>query len=234
MTRIVDRNRSGREVGFVAGVIAVTGFSTALVVSVFLLWRGVSASEADQATPVAPEVETELDVNQGGGSQVKPLPVAAPQPSSEPEGVIEKSSFESASDTAEMVYLDLVMLVQLELLDAEACFLISADQNKENYEIEEDQIYFGHPKNFEKPCVLQAKKVYDGIFPYQDIVQRGLTKDDPEYWPLMRKAAYAFVRALKSVCKVHEFDLVGEPGSIAREGQSVPDVTDIMILELKD
>lgn len=111
---------------------------------------------------------------------------------------------------------------------------------KPRYEIKKERIYYGDCTRFATPAVLSARKVYESIPAYRSILERGLTKDDPEYWPLLRRAARIFLVALKRVCREEGFDLVGEIESIRPaedgdqddendNGDSVPDITDQVI-----
>ena len=58
--------------------------------------------------------------------------------------------------------------------------------------------------------MVDAAKVYRQIPAHQEILSRKLNRNDPDYWPLMRKASQGFVRALSKVCKAKGYDLVGE------------------------
>ena len=95
------------------------------------------------------------------------------------------------------------------------------------YRVQREKVYFGNPGRFATPAMLSAAKVYAKIPTYKKILDRRLTKDDPEYWPLMRRASAAFVRGLKSVCSNEGYDLVGEVGSIepVKKPASIPDIT---------
>jgi hypothetical protein len=99
------------------------------------------------------------------------------------------------------------------------------------YKIQREKIYLGDAADFSSPAVLEALRVYQTIPAYRNIVDRKLTRDDPEYWPLMRHASSAFVRGLKSVCARRGHDLVGESGAIKpeTEGTTVPEITDDVI-----
>ncbi len=103
----------------------------------------------------------------------------------------------------------------------------------DKYKVQEEKIYYGDPKNFHNPAVLDAAKIYNEIPAYQKIVQKGLTKNDPEYWPLMQKASNVFVRSLKAVCKEKGVDLVGEVSSISCDHDQVPDITEAVIEAVK-
>lgn len=99
------------------------------------------------------------------------------------------------------------------------------------YHVNRQKIYYGDTRKFTRPAVLEAAKIYDTIPAYRKIVNRKLTSDDPEYWPLMRRAAGAFVRGMKAVCARRGYDLVGELGSIkpTAKRDTVPAITDDVI-----
>ena len=104
------------------------------------------------------------------------------------------------------------------------------------FKVKRDKIYFGDLKSFNNPAVLEASKIYNKIPAYRKIIQKGLKKDDPEYWPLMRKASTDFVRALKSICLKTGHDLIGEIGSISpvKRSSKVPVITDAVIGAVQD
>jgi hypothetical protein len=95
--------------------------------------------------------------------------------------------------------------------------------------VDPDKIYYGDARKYSHPAVVDAAKVYAQIPAHQEIVSRKLTRNDPDYWPLMRKASQVFVRALKKVCQTKGYDLVGEAKTIAAEGARVPEITDDVI-----
>ena len=74
----------------------------------------------------------------------------------------------------------------------------------------------------------EAAKIYAKIPEYRVIADKRLTRDDPEYWPLMRRASAVFVRSLKRVCGKDGYDLIGETGAIkpkAPTAEKVPSIT---------
>jgi hypothetical protein len=99
--------------------------------------------------------------------------------------------------------------------------------------IDTDKIYYGDARKYSRPAVVEADKVYRRIPAYQEILERKLTRNDPDYWPLVRKASQAFVKALRKVCKAKSYDLVGEVHSISIEGQTIPDITADVIAALE-
>ncbi len=95
--------------------------------------------------------------------------------------------------------------------------------------IDADKIYYGDAQKYSRPAVVDAARVYRRIPAHQEILARRLTRNDPDYWPLMRKASQAFVKALKKVCQEKGYDLVGEVKTIVIDGQPAPEITDEVI-----
>ena len=95
------------------------------------------------------------------------------------------------------------------------------------------KVYLGDKSNYSNPACVKIKDIYAVIPEYQEIEERGLTKDDAEYWPLIRKASSRFLEALGKVAEAAEpdYDLVGEVGFI--EGKTPPDITDDVIEQVK-
>jgi len=100
--------------------------------------------------------------------------------------------------------------------------------------IDQNKIYYGDAQNFTSPAVVDAMEVYKEIPAHQEIMRRNLTREDPDYWPLMRKASQLFVRALRKACQSKGYDLVGEVDSITIEGEKVPEITAEVIKILKE
>ncbi|MGH2626822.1 MAG: hypothetical protein ACRDHY_09255, partial [Anaerolineales bacterium] len=64
---------------------------------------------------------------------------------------------------------------------------------------------------------------------YREILNRGLTARDPDYWPLLRKANQAFIKALRHVCRATGHDLVFEAVPAAADAGEIPDITPSVI-----
>ncbi|MHC5020033.1 MAG: hypothetical protein ACYTGX_07975 [Planctomycetota bacterium] len=94
------------------------------------------------------------------------------------------------------------------------------------------KIYYGKADTATAPATVKAKKVFAKIPEYQEIVRRGLTKDDIEYWTLMKKASKKFRAAVKKAAGTEGKDLVAEEGAIEVKGETIPDMTDAVIKAL--
>lgn len=92
-------------------------------------------------------------------------------------------------------------------------------------------VYYGTPKGARKPAVVVAKTVFAEIPEYKEIKERGLTRDDPEYWILLGKANDKFYAAVRKVGERSGFDVVVEKDS-ARFDSEPFDVTQKVILAL--
>ncbi|HZL71310.1 MAG TPA: hypothetical protein VFC86_02520 [Planctomycetota bacterium] len=85
-------------------------------------------------------------------------------------------------------------------------------------------IYHGKKEDSKKPAELKAKDVFNEIAEYKKIKEKGLTKDDAEYWTLLNKANEKFQKALKKVVEEDKYDCVSEKGKIKYESTPV-DIT---------
>ena len=241
MNRIVDRSNNGRDFGLATGLFTIAGFMAFLIVAVLAMRSqvvandgsldyppdGVNVERVEGSDVSATNADVDFDVDVDGTDVVDSSEAETSEEVA--DAVIQKSSF-GVTDDSSAAIRDLLMFVQVELFLAEADLTMPAEATEEQYQIDEEKIYYGNAKKFQKPCVIEAQKVYEGIPSYQKIVENGFTKDSPEYWPLMRKAASAFVRALKAVCKEGKFDLVGEIGAIDTPAGKVPDVTEEVLM----
>jgi hypothetical protein len=91
--------------------------------------------------------------------------------------------------------------------------------------IDPEKVYCGDVHKYSRPAVVDGDKVYRQIPAYQEILERGLTRRDPDYWPLLRKASQLFVKALRQICREKGYDLVGEVHSISSDSQEIPEIT---------
>ena len=101
-------------------------------------------------------------------------------------------------------------------------------------EIDESEIYYGDPDFFEKPAVVAANDIFMAIPAYRKIVDEHIPKSDPRYWLLMEEANKIFRRALARTRREHGYDLVGEIGSIQIDGESPPEITEIVVGVVED
>ena len=102
--------------------------------------------------------------------------------------------------------------------------LLLGDRNSAD-KIDKDKIYHGDPEDFTKAGCIAADKIYILIPAYKEIVDKGLTQDDPEYWILMNKANETFKQALEETEDKHEYELIGELGAIVVKGKKAPNIT---------
>jgi hypothetical protein len=100
--------------------------------------------------------------------------------------------------------------------------------------IDADKVYYGDARRFVRPAQVDALKVYRQIPAHKEIAERKLTRKDPDYWPLLRKASQAFSKALRKVCQDKGYDLVGEVDAIAIDGKEIPEITEAVIEALAD
>ena len=75
------------------------------------------------------------------------------------------------------------------------------------------KVYYGKVEGAKKPSEVTAIEVFKAIPEYKQIVERGLTKDDPEYFTLLNKANTKFVNAVRKAAQESGRDVVVEQGS---------------------
>ena len=102
----------------------------------------------------------------------------------------------------------------LRLLTLPLLFITAADSD----------VYHGKKDNSKKPAEIKAQDVFNEIAEYKKIKEKGLTKDDAEYWTLLNKANEKFQKALKKVVEEDKYDCVSEKGKIKYESTPV-DIT---------
>ena len=88
----------------------------------------------------------------------------------------------------------------------------------------DSDIYYGKKEGAKKPAEIKAKDVFNEIAEYKKIKEKGLTKDDAEYWTLLNKANEKFQKALKKVVEEDKYDCVAEMGKIKFDSTPV-DIT---------
>ena len=94
-------------------------------------------------------------------------------------------------------------------------------------------VYHGNASTSTSPSVIEAQQVFDVIPEYREIVRRGLTEDDADYWVLLKKANKKFKAAVTSGAKKDDKDLVAEVGAIERtDDDTIPDITDTVVAEV--
>ena len=96
----------------------------------------------------------------------------------------------------------------------------------------DSDIYYGKKEGAKKPAELKATTVFNEIAEYKKIKEKGLTKDDAEYWTLLNKANEKFNKALKKVVEEEKYDVVAEKDKIKFDTTPV-DITKKVIEALK-
>ena len=93
-------------------------------------------------------------------------------------------------------------------------------------------IYYGKSDGAKKPAEIIASDVFNEIAEYKKIKEKGLTKDDAEYWVLLNKANDKFNKAVKKAAEDGKYDVVAEKGK--QKFDSTPaDLTKKVIEALK-
>jgi len=93
-------------------------------------------------------------------------------------------------------------------------------------------IYYGKCEGAKKPAEVTAKTIFGEIAEYKKIQEKGLTKDDAEYWVLLKKANEKFNRAIRKVVEDGKYDVVAEKGT-QKFDATPPDITKRVLEALK-
>ena len=93
-------------------------------------------------------------------------------------------------------------------------------------------IYYGKKDGAKKPAEIKAADVFNEIAEYKKIKEKGLTKDDAEYWVLLNKANEKFNKAVKKAAEAGKHDVVAEKGKHKFDSTPV-DITKKVIEALK-
>ena len=83
------------------------------------------------------------------------------------------------------------------------------------------KVYYGKLDGAKKPSEVTAKKVFEIIPEYKEIVERELSKDDPEYIALLNKANIKFFDAVRKAAQKSGRDVVVEKGYAQLEGEVI-------------
>ena len=93
-------------------------------------------------------------------------------------------------------------------------------------------IYFGKADGAKKPAEITAATIFNEIPEYKKIKEKGLTKDDAEYWVLLNKANEKFNKAVKKVAEDGKYDVVAEKGKVKFD-KTAADITQGVVEALK-
>ena len=96
----------------------------------------------------------------------------------------------------------------------------------------DSDIYHGKKDGSKKPAEIKAQDVFNEIAEYKKIKEKGLTKDDAEYWVLLNKANEKFNAAVKKASEDGKYDCVAEKGKVKFDSTPV-DITKKVIEALK-
>ena len=73
-------------------------------------------------------------------------------------------------------------------------------------------VYYGKTDGAKKPAEIVAQDIFNEISEYKKIKEKGLTKDDAEYWVLLNHANEKFNKAVKKIVDEGKYDVVVEKG----------------------
>lgn len=125
--------------------------------------------------------------------------------------------------------------VTLVVLLAATALPARADDKAEYRVVDPSGIYYGNPRLFKKPVLVNCDRVYRAIPEYVEILEKNLTDRDVRYHFLMRKASDKFAAAVRAVALEGGYDLVGGVGTVVpsnAETPAIPEATDAAIKKL--
>lgn len=111
----------------------------------------------------------------------------------------------------------------------------AADEKADYRVVDPSGVYFGNPRLFKKPVLVNCDRVYRAIPEYLEILEKNLTDRDVRYHFLMRKASDKFAAAVRSVATEGGYDLVAGIGTVVpanKETPALPEATDAAIKKL--
>ena len=122
------------------------------------------------------------------------------------------------------------------LLAASLVYTASALFVPPTYEVDKEKVYYGDTESFSKPATLDRDKVFAEISAYKQIENEGLTRKEPRYWILLRKANDVFSKVVAKVAEDDGYDLVAENGSVKKKGRekAAPDLTESAIEAIQE
>lgn len=99
--------------------------------------------------------------------------------------------------------------------------------------VDEALVYYGDPRRYDRPALVDVDRAYAVIPEYAEVVERDLDPSDPRYLMLLRIASRKFLGAVRAVARKEDHDLVGGLKAISpRDG--VPEITKATIARLKE
>ena len=94
-------------------------------------------------------------------------------------------------------------------------------------------IYVGELANYTNGAVVDIHAVFNVIPEYQAIQERGLTREDADYYILLARANTVFYNNVRVVANCGNYDLVLRLGSVEAEGLGLTDITQDVVDEIE-
>ncbi len=138
-----------------------------------------------------------------------------------------QAGFSPRSDRSLRIVAVLAMLAVAAASGSLARSAVADPQKGPAYRVNDPSlVYLGNPRQFKKPCVVDADRVYRAIPEYQEILQKNLTDRDVRYHFLMKKASDKFSKAIRDLARDFAYDLVAGAGAVSAATPDTPPVPD--------
>lgn len=111
-----------------------------------------------------------------------------------------------------------------------ATYSIPADR------LDANKVYFGVSASFEKPGEVNYERVVKATPEYKQVKTAKLESGTGKYWILMSQASDRAVKAISTVGKQSEFDLIVAQGYLSSMEPAIPaeDITKLVIKEVDE
>ena len=113
--------------------------------------------------------------------------------------------------------------------DAAGAYSIAPEQ------IDDQQIYFGNAKSFEKPAAVDYTAIVKATPEYEEIKKKKIDSGSAKYWILMSNASDHAVKLISEVGQESDHDLIISIGYLGKITPALPaeDVTDKVLEKLE-
>jgi len=113
--------------------------------------------------------------------------------------------------------------------NASAAYSIAPEQ------IDDQQIYFGNAKSFEKPAAVDYTAIVKATPEYEEIKKKKIDSGSARYWILMSDASSHAVKAISEVGEESNHDLIVSIGYLGKITPQIPaeDVTKKVLEKLE-
>ncbi len=91
--------------------------------------------------------------------------------------------------------------------------------------VDRSKVYHGLADSFSSPATVVSTRVFDTLPAMKKIEEEKVKRDTARWHVLIKEANEQFQKALKTVSKENEYDLIAEEGAVTGS-KAIPNVTD--------